>query len=84
MADNSFEQPLSEDCENRLPKNRVTYVVQVLTVFTIVVASLIQLSLGSTDKELWLVLLSTSVGYILPSPGLKYYKADQNRKKLSL
>ena len=36
--------------------------------------SLVQISLRSPDKELWLILLSSSIGYILPSPGLKFRK----------
>ena len=38
----------------------------------IIITSLVQISLRSPDKELWLILLSSTIGYILPSPGLKF------------
>ena len=40
----------------------------------IIITSLFQISLRSLDKEFWLLLLSSSIGYILPSPGLKLRK----------
>ena len=38
----------------------------------IIITSLVQISLRSPDKELWLILLSSTIGYILLSPGLKF------------
>ena len=61
-------------CGTRVPKNQVTYMTQVILVYGIIAVSLSQLILQSADRELWLVLLSTSVGYILPSPRLKFLK----------
>lgn len=61
-------------CGTRVPKNQVTYMTQVILVYGIIAVSLAQLILQSTDRELWLVLLSTSVGYVLPSPRLKFLK----------
>ena len=40
----------------------------------IIITSLVQISLRSSDKEVWLISLSSSIGYILPSPGLKFRK----------
>ena len=40
----------------------------------IIITSLVQINLRSPAKELWLILLSSSFGYILPSPGLKLRK----------
>ena len=47
---------------------------QIIVVYMIIITSLVQISLRSPDKELWLILLSSSIGYILPSPGLKFRK----------
>lgn len=55
-----------------LAKNRLTFLAQIIVVYAIIITSLVQISLRSPDKELWLILLSSSVGYILPSPGLKF------------
>lgn len=64
-------------CRNREAKNKVTYLSQVLVIYTIILVAIVHLSLQSPDKELWLVLLSSSLGYILPTPGLKFLKPTQ-------
>lgn len=61
-------------CGTRVPKNQVTFMTQVFLVYGIIAVSLSQLILQSSDRELWLVLLSTSAGYVLPSPRLKFLK----------
>lgn len=52
----------------KLPKEEVIYFCQVIVIYTIVIVSLINLSIGSTQNPLWASLLSGSVGYLLPSP----------------
>ena len=61
-------------CGNRVPKNQVTYLSQIIVIYGIIITAIVHLSLQSPNKELWLVLLSSSLGYILPSPGLKFVK----------
>ena len=51
----------------KIPKNRWSFLAQIVVVYTIIITSLIHLSLQSPDKVLWLILLSSSVEYILPS-----------------
>ena len=50
------------------------FFAQIIVVYVTIITSLVQISLRSPDKELWLILLSSSIGYILPSPGLKFRK----------
>ena len=50
------------------------FFAQIIVVYMIIITSLVQISLRSPDKELWLILLSSYIGYILPSPGLKFRK----------
>ena len=64
----------------KIPKNRWSFFAQIVVVYTIIITSLIHLSHKSPDKELWLILLSSSVGYILPSPGLKFSKRPELQK----
>lgn len=68
------QQNGDEFCLKRMPKNQILFFAQIFLIYCIIAVSLSQLILESTEKELWLVLLSTSVGYILPSPRLKYLK----------
>ena len=60
--------------KEKIVKNRFTFLAQIIVVYIIIITSLVQISLRSPDKELWLILLSSSIGYILPSPGLKIRK----------
>ena len=52
-----------------LPKSEIVFLSQVLILYTVIIASLVNLSLGSTS-ETWLILVSTSLGAILPNPQL--------------
>ena len=72
----SFDSSTSatNDKDRQKPKNPWSFLAQIVVVHAIIVTSLIQINLRSPDKELWLILLSSSVGYILPSPGLKLSK----------
>ena len=64
----------SAEDRDRIFKNQFTFFAQIIVVYIIIITSLVQISLRSPDKELWLILLSSSIGYILPSPGLKFRK----------
>ena len=64
----------SAEGRDQIVKNRFTFFAQIIVVYMIIITSLVQISLRSPDKELWLILLSSSIGYILPSPGLKFRK----------
>ena len=65
----------SAEGRDRIVKNRFTFFfTQIIVVYMIIITSLVQISLRSPDKELWLILLSSSIGYILPFPGLKFRK----------
>ena len=59
-------------------KSALTYYSQIVVIYAIIATSIIHLSLQSPDKELWLVLLSSSLGYILPAPTLKIPKSTKN------
>lgn len=61
----------------RKPKNLITYITQIGIIIGIIVTSLAQIAFQAPDKELWLVLLSTALGYILPTPGLKFEKISE-------
>ena len=44
------------------------YVAQIIVLFAVIFAALYNLSNGSTERELWVSLLSSSIGVILPNP----------------
>ena len=64
-------------CGNRVPQNQFTYISQIIVIYAIIATSIVHLSIQSQDRELCLILLSSLLGYILPSPGLKFTKQKQ-------
>ena len=56
--------------EKRNSLRIATYACQVLGIFVIIVACIINLSIGSDKESLWSSLLGSAIGYLLPSPKL--------------
>ena len=79
-GDNNSDTPVDKRdykfCGNRIPKNQFTYLSQIIVIYAIIATAIVHLSLQSDNRELWLILLSSSLGYILPSPGLKFVKQN--------
>ena len=53
-------------------RSQVVFIVQVLIVLLIAVASVVNITLAAAceDKSFWIALLSSSIGYMLPPPHL--------------
>lgn len=56
---------------SKLPRSEIVFFVQVLLVYIVVIVSIVNLTIGRADDKLWIALLSSSIGYILPNPSLK-------------
>ena len=54
-----------------VPKAEIVYLCQVLLILSIILASIYNLSNQQGDQQLWVALLSSCMGYLLPSPSLK-------------
>jgi hypothetical protein len=48
----------------------ITFYTQIVVVLTVVIASIINLSLKQEPTTLWIMLLTSCVGYVLPNPKL--------------
>ena len=59
---------------NTCPKSSVVFFCQVIVLFTVICASIFNLSTHSEHSELWVSLLSSSLGYLLPQPVIKKVK----------
>ncbi len=55
---------------SKLPKAEVLFFTQVILIYIVVVVSLVNISLGRPE-ELWVLLLTSCLGYLLPNPTLK-------------
>ena len=59
-------------CDQHLPRSEIVFFVQTALVFLLVSVSIFCLSQSDTCEEstVWVAILSSAVGYMLPSPKL--------------
>ena len=55
---------------SNVPKAEIVYICQIVIVYIIIVTSIVNLSLQNGNPELWISLLCSAIGYVLPSPAL--------------
>ena len=55
-----------------VPKAEIVYFCQIIIVYIIVITSIVNLSLNNGNSELWISLLCSAIGYVLPSPSLNH------------
>ena len=56
----------------QFPRSEVRFFAQVFILYVVIVTCLVNLSLGKGDlTSLWISLLSSCIGYLLPSPYIK-------------
>jgi hypothetical protein len=61
------------------PRSEVKYGVQVVILFIVILTCLINLSIGKSDlNALWISLLSSCIGYLLPSPCISKRRRQEN------
>lgn len=61
-----------------IPKSEIVYFSQVIVIYVIIVTCILNLSLKNGDSNLWTALLSSCLGYILPSPKIKTPSRDHH------
>ena len=52
-------------------RNVIVFTTQIILIYIVVVTAIINLIIGATCKPVWVWLLSSCLGYLLPSPQLK-------------
>ena len=55
----------------RTPKSEAVFFSQIVMIYIVVIACIINLSINNGSSNLWTALLSSSLGYMLPNPSLK-------------
>lgn len=55
----------------KYPKQEVVFFSQIIIIYTVIIASILNISFGNGPLNLWTVLLSSALGYLLPNPSLK-------------
>ena len=56
---------------SRVPKSEIVYFCQVFLILCIVIVSIYNLTNQQGDQQLWVALLSSCMGYLLPNPSIK-------------
>ena len=54
-----------------MPRSEIVFFCQVILIYIVVVVSVVNLTIDTSDNKLWIALLSSAIGYILPNPSLK-------------
>lgn len=55
---------------SKVPKEEIVYFCQITIVYTVIITSIINLSFKTGQPELWITLLSSGIGYLMPNPRL--------------
>ena len=53
------------------PKEEIVFLCQVVVLYTVILISIYNLTTGHENYNLWMALLSCSLGYLLPNPTLR-------------
>ena len=59
---------------SKVPKSEIVFFCQVIVIYTVIVVSIYNLTVGGGNSNLWTSLLSSSIGYSLPNPTIKFKK----------
>ena len=62
----------------RIRKLEITFIFQVIILYIVIITCIINLSLKNGTSELWVSLLSYSLGCLLPSPKIKKLSATNH------
>ena len=54
----------------RVPRNEIVFICQMILIYVVVAVSLYNLSRGSEVDNLWVALLGSCLGYVLPNPSI--------------
>lgn len=57
---------------SKLPKQEIVYFCQVFLVYIVVITCITNLTLGRDEGKIWIALLSSCLGYLLPNPSIKH------------
>jgi hypothetical protein len=55
-----------------VPKSEIVFCAQVILIYIVVVTAIVNLSINTEEHgKIWVILLSSCLGYLLPNPSLK-------------
>lgn len=58
-------------CNQEVPSVEIVFFTQVIVVYIIILTCIVNLTLNIDPRDLWITLLSSCLGYILPAPTIQ-------------
>lgn len=58
-------------CYQKLPRAQFAFFAQVIIIYIVIIAAIINISLDTPEKTYWLYILGSVTGILFPSPSLK-------------
>ena len=65
----------------RVPRSEIVFFCQTFIIYIVVVTSLVNITLQNGPVNLWIALLGSGLGYLLPHPSID--KSDTSRRHVS-
>lgn len=56
---------------HKVPKGEVVYFCQVFIIYIVIITCIANLTIGRDEGKVWIALLSSCLGYLLPNPSIK-------------
>ena len=65
----------------RLPRSEIVFFCQTFLIYAVVVTSLVNLTLKNGPINLWIALLGSCLGYLLPHPSIDQRRTDNKERQ---
>ena len=65
----------------KIPQSKVVYFSQIIIIYVVAIASIINLTIQEENQTLWSSLLSACIGYVLPAPQFNENENDDNENE---
>lgn len=59
-----------------IPSSEIVFFCQVILIYIVIITCIINLSIQNEPHDLWLILLSSTIGLVLPSPTIQHNKRN--------
>lgn len=67
----SFQKMAIEPVKPAMRADVILFAAQIILIFIVVFFALYNITAGSTNENVWLMILSASMGYMMPNPKIK-------------
>ena len=67
-------------CGENIPREEIVYFAQLFICISLIITSVVMLALHDSNREYWMVCVSSSVGYIMPSPRMMHQTPTVKKK----